>query len=217
MSDNMNIWDAVSKTDPSHTKHVNQRGGFTAIGANYQIMSATKQFGPVGEGWGYTAGEPIFQGGTVIVPVTMWHGDRSNVFGPEYGCEKFGGDRIDTDAPKKATTDALTKLLSRLGFNADVFLGKFDDNKYVQQVNQEFRQEERNQQSEANGVELFNRIRKALRDCTDARSLETLWENQHTKNALPKMTEGQRDMLAKAYSDHMADVFQAPGPDDAQD
>ena len=39
---------------------------------------------------------------------------------------------------KKATTDALTKLLSRLGFNADVFLGLYDDNKYVEQVASEF-------------------------------------------------------------------------------
>lgn len=175
MSDNMNIWDAVSKTDPSHTKHVNQRGGFTAIGANYQIMSATKQFGPVGVGWGYTAGEPIFQGGTVIVPVTMWHGDRSNVFGPEYGCEKFVGDRIDTDAPKKATTDALTKLLSRLGFNADVFLGKFDDNKYVQQVNQEFRQEERKQQSEARDPEkLAQWLRAKIGNAETPKDLDAL-------------------------------------------
>jgi hypothetical protein len=37
----------------------------------------------------------------------------------------------DTDAFKKASTDGLTKLLSHLGFNADVFLGMFDDNKYI--------------------------------------------------------------------------------------
>jgi hypothetical protein len=46
--------------------------------------------------------------------------------------------RVDSDAAKKATTDALTKLLSHLGFNADVFLKKFDDNKYVEQVAEEF-------------------------------------------------------------------------------
>jgi hypothetical protein len=45
---------------------------------------------------------------------------------------------IDNDAFKKATTDALTKLLSHLGFNADVFLGLFDDNKYVKRMEQEF-------------------------------------------------------------------------------
>jgi len=46
--------------------------------------------------------------------------------------EKAKGEwRRTSDAYKKVYTDALTKALSRLGFNADVFLGKFDDNKYV--------------------------------------------------------------------------------------
>jgi hypothetical protein len=137
MSDNMKLWDAVSKTDPLHTKKVNQRGGFTAIDAHYQIESATRQFGPIGIGWGYTAGEPIFNEGAIIIPVTLWHGDRSNIFGPIYGCAQMFGQRLDTDAPKKATTDALTKGLSQIGFNADVFLGKFDDNKYVAERSKE--------------------------------------------------------------------------------
>jgi hypothetical protein len=39
---------------------------------------------------------------------------------------------LDDEAPKKAMTDALTKAMSHLGMSADIFLGKFDDNKYVQ-------------------------------------------------------------------------------------
>jgi len=139
MTDNMRIWDAVSKTNPANTKHVTQRGGFTAINANSQIMEATRQFGPIGIGWGYINGDPIFQGALVIVPVTVWHGDRSNTFGPVFGCEEWiVKDRVDSDAPKKAGTDGLTKCLSQLGFNADVFLGLYDDQKYVDQVKQEF-------------------------------------------------------------------------------
>ena len=135
----MSIWDAVSKTDPKHTKHVNQRGGFTAINANAQVMAATKQFGPVGIGWGYETGAPIFTPeGAIGVPVALWHGERSNSYGPELGCADMAGKRLDTDAPKKAVTDGLTKLLSRLGFNADVFLGLYDDQKYVSEMRREF-------------------------------------------------------------------------------
>lgn len=139
-SENLRIWSAVEKTNPAHTKKVNQRGGFTAISAAYQIMAATEQFGPIGIGWGYTSGEPIIIDTLIVVPVTLWHGDRSNTFGPMMGCEEWKdkNGRLDSDAPKKATTDAITKLLSQLGFNADVFLGKFDDNKYVQQMEREF-------------------------------------------------------------------------------
>ena len=42
--------------------------------------------------------------------------------------------RVDDDFMKKVATDALTKGLSKLGFNADVFMGKFDDNKYVNKL-----------------------------------------------------------------------------------
>lgn len=142
--DNMLIWEAVSKTDPRNTKRVNQRGGFTAINAHSQVMEATRQFGPIGQGWGFVTSNPIRMDELVIVPVTLWHGEVSNQFGPIFGAAELHDSkgRLDSDAPKKATTDGLTKGLSLLGFNADVFLGLYDDNKYVQQVAAEFAQAE---------------------------------------------------------------------------
>lgn len=133
----MKLWNAVEKTNPAHTKKVNQRGGFTAIDAHYQVMQATEAFGAVGIGWGYEC-EYQFPDKTVVCLLTFWHGDRSNTYGPIAGCAKFTDGRLDPDAPKKAMTDALTKALSHLGFNADVFLGKFDDNKYIEQVTKDF-------------------------------------------------------------------------------
>lgn len=41
------------------------------------------------------------------------------------------GPFTDEEAPKKSLTDAIGKALSMLGFSADVYLGTFDDNKYV--------------------------------------------------------------------------------------
>jgi len=139
MTETMRIWDKVSKTNPANTKRVNQRGGFTSICAQSQIMEATRAFGPIGECWGYTASDPIFHESLVLVQVTLWHGNRANAFGPVTGGAEWKvKDRVDSDAPKKATTDALTKLLSQLGFNADVFLGLFDDSKYLAQLEREF-------------------------------------------------------------------------------
>ena len=134
-NDKMALWNAVCETDPAHTKQVNQRGGFTAIDAQYQVRLATEQFGPVGEGWGYEVVHGTIDGGDTLLAsadVVMWHGKRDNTFGPERGIAPLvKGGRVDDDAAKKATTNALTKLLSRLGFNADVFLGLYDDNQYV--------------------------------------------------------------------------------------
>lgn len=145
MTDNLALWNSVARTDPRNTKRVNQRGGFTAIAAHSQIMEATRAFGPIGQGWGYETGVPVFADGIVFVPVTVWHGDRGNSFGPMWGGAEWRSDkgRLDSDAAKKATTDGLTKCLSQIGFNADVFLGLFDDNKYVQQVAREFAEAER--------------------------------------------------------------------------
>lgn len=151
----MRIWDAVSKTDVSHTKEVNFGRKFTAIDAHSQIMEATRLFGPIGEGWGYENeyGEIHLQDGRILAwcDVTFWwtaegaewEGNsgklHTNDFGPVRGAAMMvsfekGKTTLklpDTDAYKKASTDGLTKLISHLGFNADVFLGKFDDNKYV--------------------------------------------------------------------------------------
>lgn len=152
----MELWDKVSKTDVDHTKEVSFGRKFTAIDAHSQIMEATRLFGPIGQGWGYDNeyGECHLQDGRIIAwcdvrfwwaPEGEWEGNKTHDpkkhFGPVRGAamlqalNKDGSFKTpDTDAYKKASTDGLTKLLSHLGFNADVFLGMFDDNKYVQEL-----------------------------------------------------------------------------------
>jgi hypothetical protein len=46
--------------------------------------------------------------------------------------------KLDDEAPKKALTDAMTKAFSHLGVSADVFLGMFDNVKYVQTMKEKF-------------------------------------------------------------------------------
>ena len=137
---NMDLWNAVSTTDPKNTKHINQRGGFTAIDAYSQIQKATEQFGPVGVGWGWVIEEFTYPpNDTMIVHIRLWHKDAGkdggfSVCGQASLYTKGADPKPDTDCAKKAVTDAITKGLSYLGFNADVFLGKFDDNKYVESL-----------------------------------------------------------------------------------
>jgi hypothetical protein len=45
---------------------------------------------------------------------------------------------VDDNFAKKIETDALTKAISKLGFNADIFMGKFDDVRYIEEMNKEF-------------------------------------------------------------------------------
>ena len=206
MTDNMRIWDAVSKTNPAHTKKVTQRGGFTSICAQSQIMEATRQFGPLGIGWGYDADLPIFHDNLVFVRVTLWHGDRANSFGPITGGAEWRNNKgyLDSDAPKKATTDALTKLLSQLGFNADVFLGLFDDNKYVEQREREVAEDKKASEPVIDDeqrdilVGLADAARMSLKDICDYYSIGALPELPKSK--FPELRE-RLDARIKAIAE----------------
>ena len=146
--DNMKLWESVETTDPKFTKKVNQRGGFTAIGAQYQLRTATETFGPFGTGWGVKderiekwedAGIAVYQATLWYVPAEFKKGipiikDEPSEFPIHSSIKYHNNGRVDDDFFKKVATDALTKGLSKLGFNADVFMGKFDDNKYVNKL-----------------------------------------------------------------------------------
>tara|TARA_R100001440_G_scaffold42329_1_gene62011 strand:- start:2874 stop:3326 length:453 start_codon:yes stop_codon:yes gene_type:complete len=135
---NLELWNEVSTSDKKYLKDVSYgQRKFTAIDAHYQIKAMTQKFGPVGGGWGYSVDTIIHNlspdDTVVIANVSVWHsGSPNNVFGPVSGCKSLmRNGKVDEDAPKKAMTDGLTKALSHLGFNADVFLGEFDGNKYT--------------------------------------------------------------------------------------
>jgi len=136
--DPLRLWSQVETTDPAHTRHVNQRGGFTAIDAQWQVLQATTAFGgPMGVGWGFDWTREDGPADLFIIRGRLWFTDPET--GEQGAVEQYGaasfGQRVDADAPKKAVTDAFTKCLSLLGFSADVFLGRFDDSKYVAEQN----------------------------------------------------------------------------------
>ena len=135
---NMDIWNNLCASDPKYLKKISFGArSFTAIDPQYQVMKMTEQFGPVGEGWGWHSTTEIVNvsngDSAVLAHVTVWHGSPSNSFGAFTGCRKFFDavkGRMAEDAPKMAITDGLTKALSHIGCDADVFLGKMDGNKY---------------------------------------------------------------------------------------
>ena len=145
-NNNMVLWESVCETDPKYTKKVNQRGGFTAIGAQSQVMKATEMFGAFGYGWGVREEriERWQDCGLVVYQATLWFlqdGVAEEGEVPLHSSIKYSSNgRIDDDFFKKVATDALTKGLSKLGFNADVFMGMFDDNKYVNQISDKYKE-----------------------------------------------------------------------------
>lgn len=148
MTDKTALWDKLGKTDPAHTKPFTRAGGFkgTAIKPMWSYRRMTEEFGPCGIGWGI--GEPSFQvvpaGEEILVycTVSIWHEKLDQrvfgVGGDKVVSKTSSGLRSDDEAFKKAYTDAVTNAMKMIGVGADVHMGMFDDNKYVNTVRQEF-------------------------------------------------------------------------------
>ena len=151
MADNMSLWLSVEKTDPAFTKSVTERGRkYTDIDPMWLIMQATKQWGPYGSTWGLKNIKREFLPHHSD-PLAATHTNRycilSAVFYYPSGEFEIGNAMplfsakqglYDNDFVKKIETNTLSKALSKLGFGADVFLGKFDDVRYVETVGAEF-------------------------------------------------------------------------------
>lgn len=153
MSINTELWDKLGKTDPKHTKTFKRAGGFsgTAIKPMFSYRRMTEEFGPCGVGWGINA--PSFQvvdgpEGEVLVfcTVSVWHGEQGHVVFGVGGDKAVGKNKYglaaDDEAFKKAFTDAITNALKLIGVGADVHMGMFDDNKYVNTMQKEFSEPE---------------------------------------------------------------------------
>ena len=148
---NSYIWDKVKHTNPNFTKPFPAFGKtLTTIDPMYQIMIMTNQFGPVGEGWNYKVNY-TYTDKVVFAEVSVAHKQRHvhaeektwDYYGPISSAQSLykKNGALDDEAPKKAMTDALTKAFSHLGVSADVFLGLFDNNKYVSDMKTKFAQE----------------------------------------------------------------------------
>ena len=155
IEENQALWKQVEKTDEDYMKDVNVGRRFKSIDPHYQLLQATKIFGAYGSCFGVEderfteikIGQKLIGDIQVdlmicrynaILRYTIPKGEKTSIHGNypigssiqvSYISNK-GKHVIDDDYVKKLQTDAFTKGLSKLGFNADVFMGKFDGNKY---------------------------------------------------------------------------------------
>ena len=150
----MELWDRVCITDPAITKGAKIGAmNITAISPQHQRKKATEIFGSYGIGWGINVNSESFTfntfGGVTLVSYSSvmfyeYNGKRGEipinaVVKVAYITQgKDGYLKVDDEYTKKVQTNALTKGLSTLGFNSDVFEGKFDDCKYVSKIKAEF-------------------------------------------------------------------------------
>ena len=153
MTDNLKIWESHADIDPKFTKAITGKAyKGTSPNPQYVVRCLTELFGPVGIGFGWSViAEDFTKLGDETLHwcrISFWHTDRANTF-ESYGQTKAayptssGKFMVDEDAPKKSLTDAIIKAASHIGIGANIFLGRWDDQKYVAEVNAEYRAEER--------------------------------------------------------------------------
>ena len=151
---NMELWDSVMQTDPKQTKPAKiGQMRITAICPQFQRKNATEKFGPYGIGWGIISdSEQVIYKSIGDTELASYSATMFYMLGGNRGefpiCSSIkvaymtqgasGYLKVDDEYMKKLQTDALTKGLSFLGFNSDVFEGLFDDSRYVQEMNEKF-------------------------------------------------------------------------------
>lgn len=172
---NLETWDRFADIDPAFTKPITGKAyKGTSPNPQYVIRCLTELFGPVGKGFGWEVIAEAFTplGDEILhwCRIRFWHTDRANCF-ESYGQTKAlmktkNGFMSDEDAPKKSLTDAIIKAASHLGIAANIFLGRWDDQKYVDMVEQEYREAEKPKQaSAADQKKGLDEIERELIDC----------------------------------------------------
>jgi len=152
------IWEELGTTDPNFTKGFKVKGGFagTSINPMYGIKKLTEVFGPCGSGWGTRIQESRFDKGCIIgenqhevihtLIIELWYdkdpekfviGVGTTVF---VGVYKSSGPFTDGEFFKKTMTDAITNAGKMLGLSADIFLGRYENNKYVAALKEQFKE-----------------------------------------------------------------------------
>lgn len=186
MTDNLALWNAVETTPPSQTKPITGKSyQGTSPKPHYLVHKATETFGPCGIGWGFTIEDERIEEGAGgermhIARVKVWfkwngeRGEVEHIGGTQFsGTRRNGNPFTDEDAPKKSVTDALVKALSMIGFAGDIFMGRYDDSKYVSDLRDDERQADKPKAvSAAEMKRSLEEIERELLDCESIVAVE---------------------------------------------
>lgn len=210
MENKTELWDKLGRTDPAHTKTFKRAGGFsgTAIKPIWSYRRMTEEFGACGTGWGIN--EPSFQvvpgsEGEVLVycTVSIWYGEGKPVFGvggDKVVVKQQSGLRSDDEAFKKAYTDAVTNALKMIGVGADVHMGLFDDNKYVNSVANEIAQEQKPKAANKSASRpAYTLLETDMRRNKTTRDLAAWWKDGECREKRAALPEDWEKTLHESF------------------
>jgi hypothetical protein len=218
MVDNLELWRDLERTDPSQVNPITGKPyKGTSPKPYYLVQKATEKFGPIGIGWGFEIVRERVEDGAAgdkvhIAHIRVWYkwnGERGVV--EHIGQTMFAGKNkngpfTDEDAPKKSVTDALVKALSMIGFAGDIFMGRYDDSKYVNELKEEAREHEREtKRADDPAIAYVCKAKSDIQNYATPGELKAWWEHETKERERQGVIKG-----TKAY-DELWDLFCATG------
>jgi hypothetical protein len=202
MTNNLKLWNSHADIPPSETKPITGKAyKGTSPKPHYIMYCLTDMFGPVGVGFGWdvVAEEFLPIGDEVLhwCRIKFWHTDRANTF-DSYGQTKAlmktrNGLMLDEDAPKKSLTDAIVKAASQVGVAANIFLGRWDDSRYVANLEKQEREDSKPKADPLDEMDAFAKDRDAAIEAIGKQATMI-----HLKNYWDKLNEDRKDLAADA-------------------
>lgn len=194
-SPGLKIWRTVEDSDADFNRPGNDgRRSFTTVDPHFQLKRATAMWGPYGDQWGITnvsfnvlvSKEPASKRGeareTSVMLMTghfFYPNPNPKIDSPisfEYAVDRAF--KPGWDVCKFLQTNFRSKCLSLLGFNADVYLGMWDDCDYVRGQEIKYGDQEKTME------EAMVRIADASTD-DDLARLDTFIANMTVHEQLP--------------------------------
>ena len=142
-----------------------------------------------------------------VAVVSVWYvrdGVRSQTFDQMGGTKAAymsskGSLIVDEDAGKKSVTDGMVKCLSMIGFAGDIFSGRWDDSKYVEETAAEFIAKDR----AAARAEWLEEQALGLESCSVLGELGEAWK------AVARIIKAENDPDAQATLEPIKDRMKA--------
>ena len=108
-------------------------------------------------------------------------------------------------------TDAMTKAFSHLGLNADVFLGKFDNIKYVEEMKHKFSKEIPQSSGPKHGSQATHVNKDVQEIMSDIQGCKNIYEYRRVKKEVdPYIETALKNKSPKLYAE-ISDLLETRG------